>query len=104
MKIMFHMMNEERQGVGMMGVSLAGAAYLHALSYAKERLQGNNLFTGERYVPIIQHPDVRRMLLKQKSITEGARALCLFCYWAMDKQKVAESDDKKSKWSAWSNC
>ena len=99
MEIMFHMMNEERQGVGMMGVSLAGAAYLHALSYAKERLQGNNLFTGQRYVPIIQHPDVRRMLLKQKSITEGIRALCLFCYFAMDKQKVAENDAEKSKWS-----
>ena len=99
MEIMFHMMNEERQGVGMMGVSLAGAAYLHALSYAKERLQGNNMFTGERYVPIIQHADVRRMLLKQKSVTEGIRTLCLFCYLAMDKQKVAEDDAEKSKWS-----
>jgi alkylation response protein AidB-like acyl-CoA dehydrogenase len=98
-EIMFHMMNEERQGVGMMGVSLAGAAYLHALSYAKERLQGNNPFSGERYVPIIQHPDVRRMLLKQKSITEGIRALCLFCYWAMDKQKVAENEEERSKWA-----
>jgi alkylation response protein AidB-like acyl-CoA dehydrogenase len=99
MKVMFHMMNEERQGVGMMGVSLATSAYLHALSYAKERLQGNNLFTGQRYVPIIQHPDVRRMLLKQKSISEGLKTLCLFCYWAMDMQLVAENDAEKDKWA-----
>ncbi len=85
MKIMFHMMNEERQGVGMMGVALASAAYLHALDYAKQRLQGSNIMSmkdpNAPQVPIIQHPDVRRMLLKQKSITEGIRAMAYFCYY-----------------------
>ncbi len=102
MKIMFHMMNEERQGVGMMGVALASAAYLHALDYAKQRLQGSNIMSmkdpNAPQVPIIQHPDVRRMLLKQKSITEGIRALAYFCYYCMDREAIAESDKEKEKW------
>ena len=101
MKIMFHMMNEERQGVGMMGVALGSAAYLHALDYAKQRYQGSNIMSKDAtvQVPIIQHPDIRRMLLKQKSIAEGIRALCLYCYFSMDKQKVAASDEEKEKWA-----
>ena len=90
MPIMFHMMNEERQGVGMIGASLAGAAYLHALDYCKQRIQGQDVIAmamkieDSPAVPIIQHPDVRRMLIKMKSISEGLRALCLFCYFCMD--------------------
>jgi len=101
-KIMFHMMNEERQGVGMMGVALSTAAYLHALDYAKERLQGANIAKmrdpSAPQVPIIQHPDVRRMLLKMKSITEGIRALTIYCYYAMDKIRAATTDEEKDKW------
>ena len=90
MPIMFNMMNEERQGVGMIGASLAGAAYLHALDYCKQRVQGQHVFAmamkddSAPSVPIIQHPDVRRMLIKMKSMSEGLRALCLFCYFCMD--------------------
>jgi hypothetical protein len=102
MPIMFHMMNEERQGVGMMGVSLAGAAYLHALSYAKERLQGANIMMmkdpNAPQVPIIQHPDVRRMLLQMKSTVEATRLLALFCYFSMDMHFNAETDAEKDKW------
>ena len=106
MKIMFQMMNEERQGVGMMGVSLASAAYLHALDYAKQRLQGQSIMAmaakNEKapQVPIIQHPDVRRMLLRQKSVTEGIRALALFCYYAMDREMNAafENNDKDKEY------
>ncbi|MCX7981746.1 MAG: acyl-CoA dehydrogenase [Syntrophales bacterium] len=100
MKVMFHMMNEERQAVGMMGVALASAAYLHALDYAKQRLQGSNIMAKDPtvQVPIIQHPDVRRMLLKQKSYVEGIRLLCMFCYYAMDKRKVAETEEEREKW------
>ena len=102
MKIMFHMMNEERQGVGMMGVALAGAAYQHALAYAKERLQGANIMQmkdpNAPQVPIIQHPDVRRMLLKMKSITEGIRALAYYVYYCMDRKKAAANDDETFKW------
>ena len=100
MKIMFHMMNEERQGVGMMGVALASAAYRHALSYAKDRIQGSNVMQKDPTVtvPIIQHPDVRRMLLKQKSIVEGIRMLCLYCYYAMDRRRAATGDEEADKW------
>ena len=103
MKIMFEMMNEERQGVGMMGVSLAGAAYQHALDYAKDRLQGANIMQmgdpNAPQAPIIQHPDVRRMLLKMKSITEGIRALTYYVYYCMDKRKTAIGNDEETfKW------
>jgi alkylation response protein AidB-like acyl-CoA dehydrogenase len=100
MKIMFHMMNEERQGVGMMGVALASSAYRHALSYAKDRIQGSNIMQKDPTVtvPIIQHPDVRRMLLKQKSIVEGIRMLCLYCYYAMDRRRAATGDEEADKW------
>ncbi|HNR50206.1 MAG: Acryloyl-CoA reductase (NADH) [Deltaproteobacteria bacterium ADurb.BinA179] len=102
MKIMFHMMNEERQGVGMMGVAISTAAYLHALSYAKERLQGANIMNmkdpNAPQVPIIQHPDVRRMLLKMKSLTEAIRALAFYCYYAMDRRFAAGDDAEKDKW------
>jgi len=107
MPIMFHMMNEERQGVGMMGASLAGAAYLHALDYAKQRIQGANIIEmamkveNPKAVPIIQHPDVRRMLLKMKSVSEGIRALCLFCYFCMDNEMnavLSGNEEQKEYW------
>jgi len=102
MKIMFHMMNEERQGVGMMGVSLASAAYLHALSYAKDRVQGANVMNmkdpNAPAVPIIQHPDVRRMLIKMKSYVEGMRLLTYYCYYVMDKKMVVTTDEETEKW------
>ncbi|HOI06829.1 MAG TPA: acyl-CoA dehydrogenase [Deltaproteobacteria bacterium] len=105
MEIMFHMMNEERQGVGMMGVGLSTAAYLHALAYAKERLQGVNIMEMKnpdaKQTQIINHPDVRRMLLKQKSMTEAIRALAYYCYFAMDCRAAAtaaNNDAEKDKW------
>ena len=99
MKIMFHLMNEERQNVGLMGAGIAGSAYLHALAYAKDRLQGSSSTarSSGAQVPIIQHPDVRRMLLTQKSIVEGIRSLCLYCYYTMDKAKAAATEDEKAK-------
>ncbi len=107
MPIMFHMMNEERQGVGMMGASLAGAAYLHALDYSKQRIQGANIIEvamkveDPKAVPIIQHPDVRRMLLRMKSVSEGIRALCFFCYYCMDEEMnaiLAGNEEQKEYW------
>jgi len=107
MKIMFQMMNEERQGVGMMGVSLAMSAYLHALDYAKQRIQGSNIIAvamkdpNAKAVPIIQHPDVRRMLLKQKSVTDGIRALALLCYYAMDREFNAGFENNEQEKEYW---
>ena len=81
MRYMFKMMNEERINIGIQGVALSSSSYFGALDYAKERLQ----FTSLKYLkdpaaprmPIINHPDVRRMLLWMKSVTEGMRALLL---------------------------
>ncbi len=79
MKIMFEMMNEARIEVGVQGATHAAAAYLYARDYAKERLQGAKLSERKNpeapRVPIIEHPDVRRMLLHMKVYAEGLRAL-----------------------------
>jgi hypothetical protein len=102
MKIMFQMMNEARIGVGLQGLASASIAYLHALAYAKERLQGSSLMDFKNpeapRVPIIQHPDVRRMLLWMKSHTEGLRALAYYCAYCFDMARITESDEEREKW------
>lgn len=79
MRIMFHMMNEARIAVAVQALSSAAAAYLNALSYAKERVQGTSLKdmnNGDAdRVTIINHPDVRRMLLRMKVTVETLRSL-----------------------------
>jgi alkylation response protein AidB-like acyl-CoA dehydrogenase len=75
-RAMFQMMNEARISVGLQGAALANAAYQLALAYARERKQGKNMVTGKDTM-IIDHPDVRQMLLWQKAISEGCRALLL---------------------------
>ena len=82
MRAMFTMMNEARIGVGMQGVAQAEAAYQNAVVYAKDRLQGRDV-SGVKNPdgpadPLIVHPDVRRMLMDQKSFVEGARAFILW--------------------------
>ncbi len=95
---MFVMMNAARLGVGMQGLGLAETAYQSAASYAKERLQGRSL-SGPKAPdkpadPIIVHPDVRRMLLLQKSFSEGARALA---YWVGTMIDTARHSDDAAK-------
>ncbi|MGA9108727.1 MAG: acyl-CoA dehydrogenase [Smithella sp.] len=107
MPIMFHMMNEERQGVGMMGASLAMSSYLHALDYAKQRFQGQDVVAmamkieDSPQVTIIKHPDVRRMLLRMKSTSEGLRMLAFFCYWCMDNEMNAVTDKNEEQQAYW---
>lgn len=88
MKAMFTMMNEARLAVGLQGLGIAEVAYQNALTYAKDRLQGRGLkgaqFPDKVADPIIVHPDVRRMLLTMKSITEGARALAVWVGMNLD--------------------
>ena len=79
MKIMFDLMNAARIGCGVQGLCAGAVAYLHALDYAKERIQGVEIqnirdFDAPR-VPIIKHPDVKRMLFTMKAQVEGMRAL-----------------------------
>jgi hypothetical protein len=82
---MFQMMNEARLATGLMGLSLAASAYDSARLYAAKRVQGPPITDrqGQR-VPIIQHPDVRRMLMNQKAASEGMRALIAHTYYLMD--------------------
>lgn len=78
---MFQMMNEARIGVGMNAAAVANRGYLYSLDYARDRLQGrlsSNKDPQSPQVPLVAHPDVRRMLLAQKSYAEGALALCLY--------------------------
>jgi hypothetical protein len=102
MKIMFQMMNEARLAVGMQGLSSASIAYLHALQYTKDRLQGSSLLEFKNpeapRVPIIQHPDVRRMLLWMKSSVDSLRALAYFTAYCFDMEKVAKDEAEKDKW------
>ncbi len=79
---MFQMMNEARIGVGMQATAIASAAYYTALDYAKERPQGRRLSSKDPtlpQIPIIEHADVRRMLLFQRAVTEGSLSLILQC-------------------------
>jgi len=81
---MFIMMNAARFSVGLEGVAVAERAFQRALAYAKERLQGRDIVEGGKTVPIIRHPDVRRMLMLMKSQTEAMRALAYVVAAAMD--------------------
>ncbi|RMD50050.1 MAG: acyl-CoA dehydrogenase, partial [Alphaproteobacteria bacterium] len=97
LKAMFTMMNEARIGVGLQGLAQAEIAYQHAAAYARERLQGRAV-TGPKNPdgpadPIIVHPDVRRMLLDQKSFTEGARAFILWAATLIDRAKHMGDED-----------
>ena len=97
---MFHMMNEARLGVGMGAVSLGYTGYLKSLEYAKERPQGRPITSKDPttpQVPIIEHADVRRMLLAQKSYVEGSLALALYCARLVDWQDSAESDAERDE-------
>ncbi|MBD5605868.1 MAG: acyl-CoA dehydrogenase [Candidatus Eremiobacteraeota bacterium] len=87
MRQMFHMMNEARISVGAGAASLSIAAYEYSLQYAKDRPQGRlpsdkNPLSPQ--VAIVEHPDVRRMLLEQKAIAEGGLALVLYCAHLVD--------------------
>ena len=75
LEYMFIMMNEARFGVGVQGVGIGERAYQQALAFARERVQGRDVVTGETGKPIIQHPDVQRMLLTMRARIMAARAL-----------------------------
>jgi alkylation response protein AidB-like acyl-CoA dehydrogenase len=84
LEYMFIMMNAARFAVGLEGVAVAERAFQRALAFAKERIQGRDLVQGGKPVPIIRHPDVRRMLMLMKAQTEAMRALVYTTAAAMD--------------------
>ena len=94
---MFHMMNEARLGVGLGAIALGYTGYLKSLQYARERPQGRPVTAKDPtapQVPIIEHPDVKRMLLAQKSYVEGALALALYCGRLVDVAASPESEQE----------
>jgi alkylation response protein AidB-like acyl-CoA dehydrogenase len=86
---MFQMMNEARVGVGIGAAALGYAGYRHAAAYARERIQGR---VGGAPAAIIEHADVRHMLLAQKAYAEAALALCLYCAKLIDLREDAGAE------------
>lgn len=96
---MFHMMNEARIGVGLGAVMLGYTGYLHALDYARNRPQGRHAANKDPHqlqIPIIQHADVKRMLLAQKAYVEGGLALTLYCARCVDEEKTASEEQTRT--------
>ena len=100
LRCMFHMMNEARIGVGLGAVMLGMAGYEASLDYARTRPQGRPVSAGGKdatqpQVPIIQHADVKRMLLAQKSYAEGGLALALYCARLVDE--LHTGDERRAR-------
>ena len=100
MRAMFVMMNEARLHVGMQGFACASASYLNALNYARERVQGAALTApkGSPGVPIIQHPDIRRILLTMKSNSEGMRSLLYYVGFMEDMIHISDNEADKQRY------
>ena len=101
LQAMFVMMNSARLGVGVQGLGLSERAYQNALRYARERLQSRSL-TGPKCPdkpadPLIVQPDVRRMLLSQKSLVEGGRLLSLHAYSLLDVAEHASDPAERER-------
>lgn len=95
---MFHMMNEARNQVGMQAMATGYAGYLASLEYAKERTQGRPVDAKDPARPqvaLIEHADVKRMLLAQKSYVEGALALGLYCAMLVDEERTTTGADRE---------
>ncbi|MGD8250797.1 MAG: acyl-CoA dehydrogenase [Desulfobacterales bacterium] len=102
MRAMFVMMNAARLLVGQQGLGCASASYMNAVGYARERVQGKNLLQAfdknAPSVPIIQHPDVRRMLLSMKTYVQAMRSLLYYVGWCEDQITIADDPGEKAKW------
>jgi butyryl-CoA dehydrogenase len=98
--IMFHMMNEARIFVGLGAAALAARGYRQSLDYARERLQGRPVSAkdpAQPQRPIIEHADVKRMLLAQKAFSEGALSLILYCAHLIDRELVAGDETERAR-------
>jgi acyl-CoA dehydrogenase len=101
LEYMFIMMNAARFAVGLEGLALAERAYQHALAYAKERVQSRDLTGGPQPVTIINHPDVRRMLMSMKSQTEAMRALAYVVAAANDTARLHSDEAERRRQQAF---
>jgi alkylation response protein AidB-like acyl-CoA dehydrogenase len=96
---MFQMMNEARISVGLGAASLAQAGFEYSLNYARERRQGRSLKAGSSHEPvrIIEHSDVKRMLLAQKSLAQGSLALCLYASKLVDDERTLPDQNARAE-------
>ncbi|MSP67477.1 MAG: acyl-CoA dehydrogenase [Alphaproteobacteria bacterium] len=98
---MFTMMNNARLGVGLQGLGIAERAYQQAVAYAKTRVQSRPIDgSADAPVPIIRHPDVRRMLLTMRAYTEGVRALAYSAAVALDRSRGEADPGERRFWQA----
>jgi alkylation response protein AidB-like acyl-CoA dehydrogenase len=101
--IMFYMMNEARLGVGLQGFLHGSAAYLYALNYARERKQGRNISEGKNpdapQTPIINHPDVRRMLMWMKAHVDGMRSFIYYVATCFDRVKCTPDEAERARYN-----
>jgi len=107
MKIMFYMMNEARLGVGFQAFNYASTAYLYAVNYARERVQGRDLAAGKdpsaQPVPIIRHPDVRRMLLQMKAYVEGMRSFVYYVGQCLEREALAADEEQRAYYKGFAD-
>lgn len=99
LKYMFIMMNAARYAVGVQGIAVAERAFQQALEYANERVQGAPL-TGGKAVSIAHHPDVQRMLVQMRALTEGSRALAYFAAGVNDKARHSADENARKRYQA----
>ncbi len=93
---MFEMMNSARYAVGLQGIAVGERAYQQALAFAKERVQSAPVDGSTREaVTIIHHPDVRRMLMRMRGLTEGARAMVTYAAGCQDMARYAPSESER---------
>jgi hypothetical protein len=98
MSCMFTMMNRARLAVGLQGVGIAECATQKALSYARERRQGRGTaMDASQSAPIIVHPDVRRMLLTMRALTQAARGICYATALAIDRGERGNDENMRSQ-------
>ena len=93
---MFVMMNSARLGIGMQGVAIGERAYQHALDYARDRRQGRSASGGAGMSPILEHPDVQRMLMTMKSLVQAARGICHLTGVAIDRSFHALTAEERA--------
>ena len=101
--IMFYMMNEARLGVGLQGFLHGSAAYLYAVNYARERAQGRDIAEGKNpdapQVPIINHPDIRRMLMWMKAHVDGMRSFIYYVAACFDRVECTADETERARYN-----
>jgi len=95
MKIMFAMMNEARLDVAIEALGAAGSAYMHAVTYARNRIQGSDPSDPAKQTVILSHPDIKRMLLWMKSNVEAMRMVSMLAAYCFDLSNAADGEEQR---------